>query len=55
MVFRSKTFKKNRPARKRKNRKTVRRQRGGYLPYRGNPPGGVIADVLDWDGGKPEA
>lgn len=53
-VFRSKTFKKNRAARKRKNRKTVRRskQRGGYIPYRRDPPGGVTADVIDWDDQK---
>ena len=56
-VFRSKTFKKNRPhriSRKlwRKARKTRRKQRGGYVPYRGNPVGGVYADVLDWDDTK---
>jgi hypothetical protein len=54
MVFRSKTFK-NRAAR-RKNRKTVRRtkgkQRGGYVPYRRDPPGGVSADLIDWDDQK---
>ena len=50
-IFRSKTFK-NRAAR-RKNKKTVRRskQRGGYIPYRRDPPG-VLADVLDWDDQK---
>ena len=50
-VFRSKTFKKNRAARKRKNRKTVRRskQRGGYIPYRRDPPGGTYARILKWD------
>lgn len=53
-VFRSKTFKKNRAAR-RKNKKTVRRtkkQRGGYVPYRGIPKGAVFADLLDWDDQK---
>jgi hypothetical protein len=61
-VFRSKTFKKNRPRRisrkmwrkaraERKTRKT-RKQRGGYVPYRANPVGGVYADVLDWDDSK---
>ena len=52
-VFRSKTFKKNRATRRTKGwRKTVRtkrRQRGGYVPYRGIPKGAVFADVLDWD------
>ena len=52
MVFSSKTFKKNRTKRKvRKNRKTVRKQRGGYVPYRRDPPG-VKADVMDWDDQK---
>lgn len=55
-VFRSKTFKKNRPRRIsrkmwRKTKKT-RRQRGGYVLYRANPVGGVYADVLDWDDNK---
>jgi hypothetical protein len=52
-VFRSKTFK-NRATRKRKNKRTVRRtrQRGGYVPYRRDPPGGVRADVMDWDDQK---
>jgi len=35
----------------RKTRKT-RKQRGGYVPYRANPVGGVYADVLDWDDSK---
>jgi hypothetical protein len=67
-VFRSKTFKKNRPSRIQRKlwrgrvRRTVRRrgskgiqivkhrrQDGGYIPYRGNPKGGVTADLLDWD------
>jgi hypothetical protein len=61
-VFRSKTFKKNRPSRIsrklwRKAVKTVktrktRKQRGGYVLYRANPVGGVYADVLDWDDNK---
>jgi len=54
-VFRSKTFKKNRPRRiKRKLWRVTRknRQRGGYVPYRANPVGGVYADVLDWDDNK---
>jgi hypothetical protein len=50
-VFRSKTFKKNRAAR-RKNRKTVRRQRGGYVPYRRDPPGGTYARILVWEDQK---
>ena len=58
-VFRSKTFKKNRPSRISrklwrkavKTRKT-RKQRGGYVLYRANPVGGVYADVLDWDDNK---
>ena len=54
-VFRSKTFKKNRPCRIsrklwRKERKTrKRKQRGGYVPYRKNPIGGVDVAPLDWD------
>ena len=67
-VFRSKTFKKNRPRRIsrklwRKSRvptkprvptkeRTTRKQRGGYVPYRANPVGGVYANVLDWDDTK---
>ena len=67
MVFSSKTFKKNRASPRRKHwkstgRKTLRlrnyrgkKQRGGNLPYRGNPTSvgiygkGVVASVLDWD------
>lgn len=61
MVFTSKTFKKNRSfgskasRRSKLWRKTVRRskkQRGGYVPYRGIPKGAVFADVLDWDDQK---
>ena len=53
MVFSSKTFKKNRAKRKvRKNRKTVRRQRGGYVPYRRDPSGGVKVEPMDWDDQK---
>jgi len=54
-VFRSKTFKKNRAARRTKGWRKTRRskkQRGGYVPYRKNPIGGVYADVLDWDDNK---
>ena len=58
-VFRSKTFKKNRPRRisrkmwrKGRTERKTRRQRGGYVPYRANPVGGVYADVLDWDDAK---
>jgi len=64
-VFRSKTFRKNRPTRisrklwrkTRKTRKTrkARKQSGGYVPYRANPVGGVYADVLDWDDIKEKA
>ena len=28
------------------------KQKGGYVPYRKNPPGGVYADVMDWDDAK---
>ena len=53
-VFRSKTFKKNRPRRisrkmwrkERKTRKT--KQRGGYVPYRANPIGGVVVNPMKW-------
>ena len=58
MVFSSKTFKN----RVRKNRKTVRKgrkvrkakQHGGNM-YRGNPPGGTTADIIDWDDQKDPA
>jgi hypothetical protein len=57
-VFRSKTFKKNSPRRVKRKlwrlaRKTRKiKQHGGYVPYRANPVGGVIANVLDWDDNK---
>lgn len=62
-VFRSRTFKKNvarRISRKlwrlkkaRKTRKALKlKQKGGYVPYRGNPVGGVYANVIDWDDAK---
>lgn len=57
-VFRSKTFKKNRATRRTKGwRKTVRRskQRGGYVPYRVNPAGGVYAGIMKWDDSKIQA
>lgn len=56
-VFRSKTFK-NRSRRKsrkslpRKIARRTKKQRGGYVPYRGIPKGAVFADVLDWDDQK---
>jgi len=50
-VFRSKTFKKNRAARRTKGWRKTRRskQRGGYVPYRRDPPGGVKVVPIDWD------
>ncbi len=38
--------------RKARAERKTRRQRGGYVPYRANPVGGVYADVLDWDDNK---
>jgi len=38
--------------RKGRTERKTRRQRGGYVPYRANPVGGVYADVLDWDDAK---
>ena len=59
MVFTSKTFKKNRAARRtkgwRKTRRVKRKQRGGYVPYRGNPAGGVYAGLMKWDDSKIQA
>jgi len=62
-VFRSRTFKKNvarrisrklwRMKKARQGRQTRKlKQKGGYVPYRKNPPGGVYADVIDWDDAK---
>ena len=60
-IFRSKTFKKNRSRIQRKLwrarhtrrlHKSQSKQRGGYVPYRKDPKGGVYADVLDWDDQK---
>jgi len=51
-VFRSKTFKRRSRKAKKTARKTKRKQRGGYLPYRSPPKGAVFADVLDWDDQK---
>ena len=37
----------------RKTRKALKlKQKGGYVPYRGNPVGGVYANVIDWDDAK---
>jgi hypothetical protein len=37
----------------RQTRKALKlKQKGGYVPYRKNPPGGVYADVIDWDDAK---
>ena len=52
-VFRSKSFRKTvrrvqrKLWRKRATRKS--KQRGGYIPYRRDPPGGVTVVPLDWD------